>query len=167
MENILQFKRNSMLLGLCDEYKKRWDACNTKEELIKLALDANGVEFMADSIAFGWGLSKEYLLEEFGEYANGKYQCQQRGYTSEMYIDAHGVIEAKSTLILIACCEDLKIIIPEYMVCQIFVCGGTKISISGQGKADLVVYGEGNRIDASPNSKITRKDVTASQWNSK
>ena len=85
---LLTLKRNALRLGLCGEYKGKWDSAASKRELINMALDSNGIEFMADSIAFGWGLSKEYLLKEFGEFANGFYQCNEHGYTSEMYIGA-------------------------------------------------------------------------------
>lgn len=76
---LLTLKRNALRLGLCGEYKGKWDSAASKRELVNMALDSNGIEFMADSIAFGWGLSKDYLLKEFGEFANGFYQCNEHG----------------------------------------------------------------------------------------
>ena len=68
---LLNLKRNALMLGLCGEYKDRWDKCSNKKELIDLALDSNGVEFIADAITFGWGCSQEFLLNEFADFING------------------------------------------------------------------------------------------------
>ena len=133
-----------------------------------MALDSNGIEFMADSIAFGWGLSKEYLLKEFGEFANGFYQCNEHGYTSEMYIGAHGVIKVRSTIILVAYCKDLEIEVPENMVTRIYVCGKSEVRIECKGKCDLVEYGEDNdvKIIGYDDANMTRGTIYVSEWNS-
>ena len=33
---LLNLKRNALMLGLCGEYKDRWDKCSNKKELIDL-----------------------------------------------------------------------------------------------------------------------------------
>lgn len=165
MEKLLQFKRNAVFLGLCDEYKKKWDACGDKQALVDMALDSNGVEFMADSIAFGWGLSKDFLLKEFGDFTNGKYQCHKNGYTSEMYIGAHGVIEVKSTLILVAYCTGIKICIPEHMACKVYICGGSNVCIENQGRAEIYVFGSDNHVMSNNHGgTIIREKIPESQW---
>jgi len=50
---LLTLKHNALRLGLCGEYKGKWDSAASKRELVNMALDSNGIEFMADSIAFG------------------------------------------------------------------------------------------------------------------
>lgn len=165
MEDLLQFKRNATFLGLCGEYKKKWDACGDKRALVGMALDSNGVEFMADSIAFGWGLSRDFLLKEFGEYANGAYQCHERGYTSEMYIGARGELTARSTILLVAYCDDLRIEVPERFACRVYVCGGSKVEIRNLGATELFVYGDGNAIEQTIRGGVaTRTDIKESQW---
>lgn len=167
MEKILQFKRNATILGLCGEYKKKWDECNTKQDLVDMALDSNGVEFMADSIAFGWGLSKDYLLREFGKYANGAYKCHEGGgYTSEMYVGAHGTLKSGTAILLVAYCDDLKIVIPEYAFCRIYVCGGSKILIENNGKCEVLNYGPNDikciGLNSSPS--FSQEEVLSSKW---
>jgi len=171
MENneidLLTLKRNALRLGLCGQYKGKWDGCNSKQDLVRMALDSNGIEFMADSIAFGWGLSKDYLLREFGEFMNGFYRCREKGYTSEMYIGAHGVLSVKSTLLLIGYCDDLEIEIPEHTVCRIYVCGGSRVRIENKGSVEIYEYGTDNiiKLIEYDGSYSLRESVSKSKWN--
>ena len=164
---LLSLKRNALMMGLCGQYKDKWDGCCDKRALVNMALDSNGIEFMADSIAFGWGLSKEYLQGEFGEFMNGLYQCREKGYTSEMYIGAHGVVSVKSTLVLVGYCKDLEIHIPEHTVCRIYVCGGSRVRVENMGECELFEYGADNIIDCIEydGSNLRRESVPFSKWN--
>lgn len=165
-KDVLTLKRNSILMGLCKKYKEKWDLCSNKKQLVDMSLDINGVEFMADSIAFGWGLSKEYLQEEFGEFMNGNYQSEENGYTSEMFIGASGITRVKSTLLLVAYCDDLEIEIPEYMACRIYVCGGSRVQIRNRGHVEIYEYGQGNTIAMIEydGSNSLRKAISSSRW---
>lgn len=163
--SLVDLKRKSILMGLCEKYREKWDACASKKQLVDMALDSNGIEFMADAIAFGWGLSKEYLMQEFGEFMNGFYRRQEEGYASEMYIGAHEVLSAESTLLLIGYCDDIEIEIPEHAVCRIYICGGSSVRIENNGKVELLVYGAGNNIVVKNyGGTVLRKDVTKSKW---
>ena len=164
---LLTLKRNAIMLGLCGQYKSKWNSASTKRELVDLALDSNGIEFMADSIAFDWGLSKDYLLKEFGEFMNGFHQCREKGYTSEMYIGTHGVLSVKSTLLLIGYCDDLEIEIPQHTVCRIYVCGGSRVRIENKGHAEIYEYGTDNIINLIEydGSYSLRESVSKSKWN--
>lgn len=166
MSDILQFKRNAIHLGLCGKYKNLWDACSSKSELVRLALDGNGIEFMSDSIAFGWGLSRDYLMKEFGEFMNGAYRCQERGYTSEMYVGARGVVIVSSTLVLAAYCDGLELLVPEHMACKVYVCGGSRLRVEIRGRLELYVYGPDNdvAVDVANGGVVLRDDVQESQW---
>lgn len=163
---LLEMKRRARGFGLCDKYKVKWDGCKTKKDLVDIALDSQGIDFIADSIAFGWGLSKEYLLSNFGEFANGFYQRIKGGYTSEMYVGAHGVVNLKSTLTLVAYCDDLEIHIPEHCVGQIFICGGSKVRIENKGVVELFEYGT-NDVEYFEylGADSTHKTFRASRWN--
>lgn len=167
--DLLGLKRNAILLGLCDQYRGKWDACKSKRELVDLALDSNGIEFMADSMAFGWGLGKGYLLREFGEWMNGFYQSRTNGYKSEMYVGAHGVVNVRSALLLVAYCDDLEIVVPEHHVCRIYVCGGSKVRIGCIGKAELIEYGEDNDVCmvTHEGADLRRSRVSVSEWSNR
>lgn len=164
--DLLTLKRNAILLGLCDQYRAKWNACKSKRELVDLALDGNGIEFMADSMAFGWGLGKDYLLREYGEWMNGFYRSREDGYTSEMYVGAHGVVNVRSALLLVAYCDDLEIVVSEHNVCRIYVCGGSKVRVECLGDAELVVYGEDNDVTIVEHdgSRLRQRAVPSSEW---
>lgn len=142
---MLAFKRNAALLGLCDKYKAEWNEAKDKKDLVDMALDANGVEFMARSVAEGWGLSKDYILENFGDYVNEKYVRDKGGYTSKMYVDYGGDIFQPATLNLLIGCNT-SVLVPESSVCKIYVCGRTYIRVNCAGKCYVYVYGGYNNV---------------------
>lgn len=95
MDEMVNFKR-SALLGevsgqpLCQDYKAAWRKCgNDKEMLIRLALSQQSIPFMSHACYEKLGLSKEYIMENFGEYINGKKTFDDvegaNGYTYQMY----------------------------------------------------------------------------------
>ena len=145
---LLAFKRNAVLLGLCDEYKAAWNSVKSRKDLVDLALDANGVKFMAESVAEGWGLSKEYILENFGDYVNEGYVRDKGGYTSKMYVDYGGDIFQLATLNLLVGCNT-SVLVPEGSVCKIYVCGMSDVRISCVGKCYVYVYGGYNVVKYS------------------
>lgn len=164
---LLNMKRNALMLGLCEEYKKKWDTCTSKKELIDLVLDSNGVEFLADAITFGWGCSQEFLLKEFSGFINGKYQRKKDGYTSELYVEPHGVIELRSTITVIAGGK-ASVIVPPNFYGKVYVCGdgGSLIFGSNGGSIELFVYREKKRAttECTTSLKVDREDIKASQW---
>lgn len=164
---LLNMKRKALMLGLCGEYKKKWDSCASKKELIDLVLDSNGVEFLADAITFGWGCSQEFLLNEFADFINGKYQRKKDGYTSELYVEPHGKIELRSTLTVIAGGR-ASVIVPPNFFGRVYVCGdgGSLIFGSNGGSIELFVYGENERAVTkyATSLKVKRKDIKESQW---
>lgn len=164
---LLNMKRNALMLGLCGEYKKKWDNCASKKELIDLVLDSNGVEFLADTITFCWGCSQGFLLKEFSDFINGKYQRKKDGYTSELYVEPHDKIELRSTLTVIAGGR-ASVIVPPNFFGRVYVCGdgGSLIFGSNGGSIELFVYGENERavIKCAKSLKVKRKDIKASQW---
>jgi len=162
--DLLMLKRKAVALGLCGEYKGLWDSAQSQEELLRIALDANGIEFVADSIAFGWGLSKDYILKHFSDYINGEYTCRQNGYNSELFVGKEGDVTVSSTLNLFAYCGKLKINIPKNFVCKLYVCGGGDVSIDNCGDIELYVYGDCNVGVLNLRSTSHRMDIKKSSW---
>lgn len=161
---LLDFKRVAVSLGLCGEYKKKWDGSVSPRELMDIALDANGVEFMADSFSFGWGMSKEYVIDRFADYINGGYVRNKDGYTSEMYVGYKGDIHIRSTITLIAWC-DTNIIVPPHFVGRVYVCGNSNVSVTGDGRIDVYSYGDNDIIISSKyDVSVSCKRVDSSVW---
>lgn len=133
--SLIDFKKQSMLHNLCADYKGVWDSCKTHEDLFNLSTDSNSAEWMAKSYSEGWGLSKEYLKDQFSDFINGKY-IRDKEYTSSMYVDFKGEIKGEkltSVLILLEC--DVDIVIPERFPIQIHCGGKCSIRFSGKGTA--------------------------------
>jgi hypothetical protein len=161
--DLLSFKRNALRLGLCDEYRRRWDACRTRRELVDMALDSNGIEFVADSLAFGWGLDIACVKSRFGDFINGGYVRCGDGYTSELYVDGGGVLTLRSTLTLLCRCR-LDIDVPAGFVSRVYVCGGRAV-LHGGGRVEAIVYGDGVlSCGGDWHGTLSRSDVPSSRF---
>lgn len=170
--NLLDFKRNAIMLGLCAEYKEEWDSCRTKEDLVKLATDSNGIAFLADSFSFGWGVSVDYLLKEFKDYISDwtenkpiRHSKNGLGYTSEIYVTDTSVVTPRGTLNIFIDCHGV-IQLPEGFVGSIYICGGSSVIVCGKNLLlDLYVYGTDIVIiDDDVTGKINRTNIEKSQW---
>lgn len=164
---LLKLKRNAIILGLCGQYKEIWDNCKSKKDLVDAAIDANGIEFMADSIAFGWGLDKGFLITEFDEYINGKYRRIKDGYSSELHVgEENNTISVISTLNLFAYSKNVTIYVPQNSFCRIYLAKCSNVCIKNDGKFELYVYGSFGNIEISGKKadSFTRRDILSSEW---
>lgn len=143
-KSILELKRKALAMGLCGDYKGKWDNAQTPKELVKLATDINGADFLCASVAKEWGLSKDFLLKNFGEYINGKFIArQEKGYTSEIYIGHTDKIVSFATILILLYTEDAVVHIPKNHVCKIYAAQNTNLVIMCEGCAELIDYTPG------------------------
>ncbi len=160
MSELTKFKRDAESFGLCNEYKERWDACERKEDLISLALDANGVKMLCDAMAFGWGMSIEYIKTNFKPFLNGGWVLDKDGYNSSLYIDLNGEIEQSTTITTIISSTCI-IHVPETHLCKIYISGNSNVRILCEGLAFAFVYGE-NKVSYDGNVRL--HNVDHSEW---
>lgn len=119
---LLDFRRRAIALDLCDEYKRRWNACKNSADFAKLASNIEGMRFMADSSAYGWGLSTEFLSSFLKDHINGKAVIEQDGYTGEIYVGFKGKTKINATLTLFIDCDcEVEV---DQAISQVFVAGG-------------------------------------------
>lgn len=144
MNDLLTFKRNAKLLGLCGAYKDKWDSADCKYALMDIALDSNGCEMLADACAFGWGMDMLYMKRTFADYINGKWKRDKDGYSSCLYVDYNGQIEQSCTITTVLSSK-VTFNVPKGRVCKLFVSGGTEVNITGEGVCYVYSYGE-NKI---------------------
>lgn len=145
-KSILELKRKSLAMGLCGEYKGKWDNSATPKDLVDIAIDINGADFLCASVAKGWGLSKDFLLNNFNGLINGNYVANYgkgNGYTSEIYIGHKGDVTVRTT-ILIVLYSDVTIHVPINHVCRIFAAGNTNVSVECNGVCEFVDYSDEN-----------------------
>lgn len=159
MNDLLAFKRNAMMLGLCGAYKDKWDAATSKEALMDMALDSNGVEMLADAASFGWGMDIQYMKRTFSDYINGKWKRSKDGYTSCLYVDYNGHIEQTCT-ITTALSSKVDFYVPKGSVCKLYVGGGTEVNITGEGVCYVYSYGD-NKVTGCFKQMNC---VTKSEW---
>ena len=143
-EQMQNFLRNAKRLGLCEEYTDKWTAAKSKKQLLDVALDANGLSFVANAVAKGY-LSAEYICEAFAPFNNGKYVRDKDGYTSAMYVsdgkeNCVADITAKTTTLLVV---DFigTIFIPKNRICEIHIVN-SKCYVKGEGKGNVYTYGD-------------------------
>lgn len=141
-KSILELKRKALAMGLCGEYGEKWADAATQKELVDLASDINGADFLCSSVAKGWGLSKDFLLRNFGDYINGRYVSRHggtKGYTSEVFIGCDGEIRARATILIILY-SNVTVYVPENHACRVFAAGNTNIAIQCDGYCEFTDY---------------------------
>lgn len=158
MIDIKEFRNNAEIDGLCAEYSEKWDSCKSKKQLIDLALEAKGVDYICDAIAKGWGISPRYISYIFSSFINGKYVFDNSKYTSEMYCKYSGIITCRTTILTLIDC-DVRVIIPDGRICEIYATGNTKIAMDGAGRVALVTYGDAKNVIVCGNNEVELKRI--------
>ena len=140
MIDLLQFKRNAKSRDLCRLYTDMWNSCKSKEDLVRMASDSNGALYMCESITEKWGLSSEYIKENFEGYCEGQ-PIKQRGYNSCMLCEYNGTYTNSNTIMLVinSTCD----IVLDTKVCEIFVCDNSHINIinNNNNQASIHLFG--------------------------
>lgn len=142
-----QFRDNADKNGICVDKAHVWDNCGNKKELMDLALSAQGLDYVANAIGQGWGISPRLIMDKFGSFNNGRYVYRSpRGYTTAMYCGYRGKLICELTAMLIID-SDIEIEIPSYCICELYVTGVTKITLTGSGRCKVRVYGDSTEVD--------------------
>lgn len=157
MIDLNQFRQNATADGLCSEYAMKWDNSGSKKQLIDLAFGVKGVDYICDAIAKGWGISPDYICENFSRYINGGYTYDD-GYLSQMYCRYEGDILCQVELLALIDC-DATIELPEFHICQIYVTGKSKVNLIGKGQAIIISYGNPNDVVVEANEVVKFKRI--------
>lgn len=132
-----QFLRKAKKMGLCKEYTDKVDNAGSKAAFLQIALDANGMSWLCDSICRGWGLSAEYIAEEFKPFNNGAFVRRKDGYTSAMYCNTEAEeIKITTTAVLIIGYKGTVIV---NRPCQLYLCN-SDVVITGTERPDVYLY---------------------------
>lgn len=163
MSILLNLKRKAKALGVCDEYIKRWDECQSKEDLISIALEEKSIDFILDGITFNWGITSKFIKEMFPEFINGFYLYDSNnGYSSELFCRHKGEVIAKSKVIVVID-SSLLIIIPMGMDVTIYAAGRSYLRIRDYGKYNIIAYGSRVTMHRVVKRNISKKVLT-SRW---
>ena len=154
---------------LCADYKNEWRGCNNeKEKLVKLVMRQQSLPYFITHCHQGKGLSKEYILSEFGDFVNGKRQILDAdnvsGYTYSIYVAFKGVCKpdndvsafmwcdnttltintAKCPIIYVGCGSELHLVCDGYNSPKIYLFDDSKLIIDdADDTSSIIVYNYG------------------------
>src|SRR5574344_1854404 len=118
-----------------------WENCKSKKQLFDLATDSNGIPYICESMVEGWGITPDFISENFKTFINGTYISQHNGYTSAMFIEKFFIepLVANTTNLIVMACEGV-IEIPENVVCNLSIVN-SNVVVSGSGVCYVKEYG--------------------------
>lgn len=149
MDELLKYQKNSLLgnIGgqpICQDYLMAWRKCgNDKELLVRLAMKQQSVPHFSTACYQKLGLTREYILKEFGDYINGHVlnDCDNvEGYTYELWVTDNDVVDLKSDVMSFMYCKDLDVFAKETKCGIIYVSNKSNLSITLDGFNSLTVY---------------------------
>ena len=161
-DEMLTFKKNA-LLGkisaepLCMQYKQAWRACgNDKELLIRLALSQQSIPYLSHACYESMGLTKEYILNNFGELINGKRTFENvegvDGYTYQLYVGYDKDFEITADVTSLMWCNGSQIVIKPTKCPTVYISNKSNVHIvcDGFNTVNVKLFDE---------SKVTIDDI--------
>ena len=144
MIGLEQFKENAQKHGIC-EMLDDWNRAKSKKQLMDIALNVRGIEYLSESIAQGWGISPDVIAKDFQMFNNGKY-TYNKGYTSQMYcLPPEDEIHISTTVALVIGFNG--VIVVDSPICEIYIVN-SNCSFAGDGLPYIYAY----------NSRISHPD---------
>lgn len=130
---------------LCADYKNEWRACNgDKDKLVKLVMRQQSIPYFITHCNNGKGLSKEYILNEFGDYINGNKVIFDadgvEGYTYSLYVGYNGVCKPSEDVIALMWCNDTTLEINKAKCSVIYVGCGSELHLVCDGYNSPKIY---------------------------
>lgn len=145
MDELLRYYKNSIVGGLCDEYKGYWRAAgNDKQKLMKLVLSQQSLPHFLHHCWNGEGLTKKYILDNFSEYINGRdiiYDADgvQGNYTYQLYVDYNDTTEP-ADINAFMWCDDAVVEMPTSRCATFYVGCNTTLHLSMNGYNNARIY---------------------------
>ena len=142
-DEMLKFKKNALLGNisaepLCQAYKQAWRMCgDDKEMLVKLALKQQSIPYLSHACYESMGLTKEYILNNFGELINGKRAFENvegvDGYTYQLYVGYDKDFEITADVTSLMWCNGSQIVIKPTKCPTIYVSNKSKVRLVCDG----------------------------------
>lgn len=143
MDELLEFKKKAILgkisgQPLCEEYKAALRKCgNNKELLVRLALMQQCTPYLSHACYESMGLTKEYILNNFGELINGKRTFENvegvDGYTYQLYVGYDKDFEITADVTSLMWCNGSQIVIKPTKCPTIYVSNKSKVRLVCDG----------------------------------
>jgi len=172
---------------LCAEYKNEWRACgNDKEKLIKLALRQQSLPYFITHCNQGKGLSKEYIMREFGDFINGKAQILDadgvKGYSYSLFVGFNGICKpdndvsafmwcncpkitvstAKCPILYVACNTELHLVCDGYNSVRVYLFDNSKLVIDDADETcSITIYEYSDKCDVDAGKYCLTENIKA------
>lgn len=131
---------------LCAEYKNEWrTANNDKEKLVALSLRQQSIPMFATYCHNKLGLTKKYILSEFGDYINGyiiKDADGVEGFTYGLYVDwdYDSDLIVNQNVIHVMWTVGATLCIPQTLCPIIYLSNRSKVHLVCEGFNSVKVY---------------------------
>lgn len=149
MDELLKYKKNSILGNisgqpLCQDYLTAWRKCgDDKEMLVRLALKQQSLPHFSTACYNKLGLSKEYVLRNFGDYINGKRTFDDvegaKGYTYQLYAGYDDDFDIMADVTSLMWCK-CGVNIHKTKCPTIYVSNYSNITFSCEGYNSIRIY---------------------------
>lgn len=143
--NLLYFYKNSLLRNLCTDFKGAWNMCKEdKEKLFNLSMHQQSIPYLATAIYQGWGLSIDYVKDNFSDYINAKYvgtNCDNVAgdYTYSSWYDFDADIELNEDICSLCRCS-CQLIVQEIKCPILYIHNKSNITLSLDGFNTVRIY---------------------------
>ena len=157
MNAIETYYKNSLLDDLCADYRGRWQRCHDKESLLKLSLSRQAIPHVVTYAYQGRGLTKDFVLNEYGDYING-YTVHDadgvEGYTTGLYVDydPNEDLLADKDTVSIMWTVGANIVVPQTKAPTIYISNRSNVHLVGDGFNTI-------NINLFDKSKVTIEDL--------
>ena len=130
---------------LCASYKAAWRSCgDNKEMLVRLVMKEQSIPYFFAHCYQNKGLSKEYILDEFKDYINGKYTGIDvdgvvGDYKTELYIGYNGNLSVSDDILSVMWSTIPSMTIPASKATKIYCGCGSELHIVCDGYNSVLV----------------------------
>lgn len=130
---------------LCAEYKNEWRKCGEdKEKLVNLVMRQQSLPYFITHCYQGKGLNKEYILDTFSEFINGKRPIIDAdlvsGYTYSLYVAFNGIFSLSDDVSAYMWCSHPQVTIPTSKCPILYVGCGSEVHLVCDGYNSPIIY---------------------------
>jgi hypothetical protein len=130
---------------LCAEYKNEWRKCgDDKEKMVMLALRQQSLPYLITHCYNGKGLTKEYILDTFPDFINGKRTILDadlvKGYSYSIYVDFKAISKPDTDVTAFMWCDCPQVEINTAKCPTFYIGCGSEIHLVCNGYNSPHIY---------------------------
>lgn len=149
-KELFNFQKNALAGNingqpLCNSFKAAWRSCgDDKEMLVRLALSQQAIPYVSHACYENLGVTKEYILENYGEYINGNkvfYDVEGvQGYSYMLYVAFNGVLEVSADVLSLMWCNDTSVEIKTSKCPVLYLSNDSHVTLNLEGFNSPRIY---------------------------